>query len=79
MATKLHIGKLDHRIETSVTELMAIWIAEKAHAMGLREADFVRELIWLGATQKMYSMHVANDKAEQFTRQLATLPEDSGR
>lgn len=79
MATKLHVGKLDKRIETSVTEAMDKWIAEQAHNMGVREADFVRELLWLGATKVIYSVHVANDKAAAFARQPAVLPEESGK
>ena len=79
MATKLHAGKLNRRIETSVTESMDEWIAEQAHSMGIREADYVRELIYLGATKTIYSVHVANDKAEAFARQPAPLPEDSGK
>ena len=79
MTPKLHIGKLNTRIETSVTEAMDKWIAEQAHSMGIREADFVRELIWLGASGVIYSVHVANDKAEAFARQPATLPQESGR
>ncbi len=79
MIPKLHIGKLNTRIETSVTEAMDKWIAEQAHNLGIREADYVRELIWLGATKVIYSVHVANDKAEAFARQPAVLPEDSGR
>ena len=77
--TKLHIGKLNTRIETSVTEAMDKWIAEQAHSMGIREADFVRELLWLGATKVIYSVHVANDKAAAFAGQPAMLPEDSGK
>lgn len=79
MTTKLHIGKLNTRIETSVTEAMDKWIAEQAHSMGLREADFVRELIWLASTGEIYSVHVANDKAAAFARQPAVLPQESGR
>ena len=79
MIPKLHIGKLNTRIETSVTEAMDKWIAEQAHNLGIREADYVRELIWLGATKVIYSVHVANDKAEAFARQPAVLPEESGR
>lgn len=77
MATKLHIGKLDKRVETSVTESFADWIAVQAHAQGLQKADFVRELLFLGATQEMYSFHVAKDKADAFKSQLAGVREES--
>lgn len=79
MTLKLHIGKLNTRVETSVTEAMDKWIAEKAHGMGIREADFVRELLYLGATNEIYSVHVAKDKAAAFARQPAVLPQESGK
>lgn len=72
-APALHVGKLDKRVETSLPEPMDIWIAAQAHAMGIREADFIRELIFKAATGQIYSVHVANDKAAAFERQHATL------
>ena len=71
----LHAGKLDKRVETSLPEAMDTWIAAQAHALGLREADFIRELIFKGATGTIYSVHVANDRAASFEAQRAVLRE----
>lgn len=80
MATtlKLHHGKLDRRVETSVTESFDSWAAVQAHAQGLAKADFLRELLFIGATAEMYSFHVAKDKSEAFKKQLAELRESAG-
>lgn len=69
----LHVGKLDKRVETSLPEPMDKWVAEQAHAMGIREADLLRELIFKGATGIIYSVHVANDKEAAFEAQQAKL------
>ena len=75
MATKLHIGKLDKTIETSVTESFAEWIVVQAHAQGLPKAEFIRELLYMAATTETYTFHVAKDKAEAFKNQLANVRE----
>jgi hypothetical protein len=48
------------------------------HAQGLAKADFLRELLFIGATAEMYSFHVAKDKSEAFKKQLAELRESAG-
>lgn len=78
MAQKLHVGKLDKRVETSVTEAFEAWAVVQAHAQGVAKADFLRELLYIGATTEMYSFHVAKDKSEAFKKQLAELRECSG-
>jgi hypothetical protein len=77
MATKLHVGKLNKRVESSVTEAFEEWAIIQAHAQGLAKADFLRELLYIGATNEMYSFHVAKDKAEAFKSQLANVMQDS--
>ena len=69
----LHVGKLDKRVETSLPEAMDAWIAKQAFELGLREADFIRELIFKGATGTIYSVHVAHDKEAAFDAQQAKL------
>lgn len=78
MAINLHIGKLDRRVETSVTEAFDAWAVVQAHAQGVAKADFLRELLFIGATTEMYSFHVAKDKSEAFKKQLAALRESAG-
>ena len=77
MALKLHIGKLDRRVETTVTEAFQDWATVQAHAQGIPKADFLRELLYLAATTEMYSFHVAKDKAEAFKHQLANVQEST--
>lgn len=69
----LHIGKLDRRVETSVTEAFDEWAAIQAHSQGIPKAEFLRELLYVGATTETYSLHVAKDKAASFKKQLASL------
>lgn len=73
----LHTGKLDWRIDTSVTEEMCDAIATKAHALGIPKADFVRELLFLGMTQETYTFHVAKDKAAAIKAQLEDMRDRS--
>jgi len=74
----LHIGKLDARIETSVTEAMSDVIGAHAHALGVTKAEFTRELLYLALTGQTFSFHVAKDKDSSTKALLAKMREPSG-
>ena len=78
MRDKLHVGKLDKSIETSVTEAFSEWIVVRAHALGLPKAEFIRDLLYIAATTETYTFHVAKDKAKAFKSQMEEVRETPG-
>jgi hypothetical protein len=74
----LHTGKLDNRIETSVTEAFADALAACAHTLSIIKADLVRDMIYLGFAGETYSLHLAKDKDASTKALLATMRESFG-
>jgi len=76
---RLHTGKLDHRIETSLPEAMNDLLAAKAHILGVPKADLIRDLIFVAVTGETYSFHVAKDKSDATKALLAEVRDTSGK
>jgi hypothetical protein len=58
----LYTGKLDHRLEISVTEAFYEAFSACAHTLGIPKGDLARDMLTLGFTGETHSFHVAKDK-----------------
>lgn len=65
-------------ITVSVSEYTANLLIAKAHSMGLTKADLAHECLILGLTGEIYSVHVANDKAEAIKAIHREVRENTG-
>ena len=68
----LHHGKLIELAKTMVTEMAGKEIADRARKANCSEADFLRELIYMGLTGHTFSDLVAKDRRAQVASKAAS-------